>query len=951
MATVNKNFKVKHGLVVEGTTGTINGEDILTKAQADVDYIIDQVGGSGVSENTPDTLVLRDENGDFAANDVTVNELSIKEMGRIYEDDGDLIISNTDESDVIIEADDIRLNATDDVRLTSGTGSDIVLSADSGTIRFEAPNIYAGENLNYVDSEKVATRGYVDDAIGNIDLTYTTDDVTEGTNLYFTDTRAREAVSAGDGLDYNSTSGVFSADLGNGLQIDGTGQIEIDNNVVATQTDLSTDIGTHSDATSGVHGVTGDVVGTVDAQTLTNKTIGSGTTLSANLDANGFTVTGLATPTNGTDAVTKQYVDGLSAGLSWKAAVNLLSSTNVSLTGTDGTLVIDGHSALDSNDVGYRLLLTGQTTATENGIYDYTVSGGNYTLTRSADSDSDAELHGAAVFVMEGTAYGSTSWIQVNHYVASFANQEWDQFSGAGTYIAGNGLSLEGNEFSIDTDVTATKSYVDEEIDAHTELTTAHGVAGDIVGTSDTQTLTSKTLGSGTVLGADLDGTNAYKVVNLVDPTSNQDAATKKYVDDEIASVSGTLDNLTTTDVAEGDNLYFTDIRAKGSAADLIVNAIKTNITITGNEDGLTITAENGVADSTTSDLAEGTNLYFTDYRARTAIIPGVGVSLNTATGYIDANLGTGLETDGSNQIQIDRTDVDTWYDANGAAAAAQEAAEDYADGLAGNYEVAGAAAAAQAAAEGYADGLAANYDPAGSAATAETDARNYADELIGDVTVDGTSGNTVTARIASAVSGLVDSAPELLNTLNELAEALQDNPDVISDLQDLAAGKQDTLTAGANIDITGATISVTGLDTDDVSEGTNLYFTDARAVDALEAVVPNFTEVDINSVATQVAATGSATAATATTVYSFAKADYRSAKFLVKVAYSTHTEISEVLLTLDTSDNIAITEYAIVGTNGTLSAVSAAVSGANVNLLVTPTNTSTVTVMGTLLA
>ena len=115
--------------------------------------------------------------------------------------------------------------------------------------------------------------------------------------------------------------------------------------------------------------------------------------------------------------------------------------------------------------------------------------------------------------------------------------------------------------------------------------------------------------------------------------------------------------------------------------------------------------------------------------------------------------------------------------------------------------------------------------------------------------------------------------------------------------------------------------------------------------------MVPNFTEVDINSVATQVAATGSATAATATTVYSFAKADYRSAKFLVKVAYSTHTEISEVLLTLDTSDNIAITEYAIVGTNGSLSTVSAAVSGANVNLLVNPVNTSTVTVMGTLLA
>jgi hypothetical protein len=71
----------------------------------------------------------------------------------------------------------------------------------------------------------------------------------------------------------------------------------------------------------------------------------------------------------------------------------------------------------------------------------------------------------------------------------------------------------------------------------------------------------------------------------------------------------------------------------------------------------------------------------------------------------------------------------------------------------------------------------------------------------------------------------------------------------------------------------------------------------------------------------------------------------------LVKVAYGSHTEISEVLLTLDTSDNIAITEYAVVGTNGSSSAISAAISGSNVQLRVTPVNaSSTVTVMGTLL-
>jgi hypothetical protein len=138
---------------------------------------------------------------------------------------------------------------------------------------------------------------------------------------------------------------------------------------------------------------------------------------------------------------------------------------------------------------------------------------------------------------------------------------------------------------------------------------------------------------------------------------------------------------------------------------------------------------------------------------------------------------------------------------------------------------------------------------------------------------------------------------------------------------------------------------------TSDLAEGSRLYFTDARAVDALEAVVPNFTAVELNSVAKQVAATLSAPTAGIQVAHAFAKADYRSAEYLVKVAYGTHTEISKVLLTLDSSDNIAITEYGIVGTNGSASSVSAGISGSNVQLQVTTVNNnSTVTVMGTLL-
>jgi hypothetical protein len=311
------------------------------------------------------------------------------------------------------------------------------------------------------------------------------------------------------------------------------------------------------------------------------------------------------------------------------------------------------------------------------------------------------------------------------------------------------------------------------------------------------------------------------------------------------------------------------------------------------------------------------------------------------------------------------------------------------------------------------------------------------------------------TAYADAAVAALVGSAPELLDTLQELAAAIDNDPETINNLQSLAAGKQDNLTPGANIDITGATISVTGLDTDDVSEAgnlyftnqraldatstaydiagaaaqalsdaedyadalttddvsegttneyftdarakssaadlilgasltniaitgnsttgliivaengvadsttddldegtTNKYFTDVRAVDALEAVVPNFTAVEVNSVAKQVASTLTAATAGIQVGHAWAKADYRSAEFLVKVSYGTHTEISKVLVTLDSGDNIAMTEYGVVGTNGSASTISAGISGSNVQLLVTTANNdSTVNVYGTLLA
>jgi hypothetical protein len=230
------------------------------------------------------------------------------------------------------------------------------------------------------------------------------------------------------------------------------------------------------------------------------------TTPTTNVSWGGYKITNLAEPTSDQDAATKYYVDNAISGLDWKSSANLLATTNVALTGTTNSLVIDGHSALNQSKTGYRLLLIGQSTASEKGVYTYSDDGTNYTLARSSDADTYQELIGASIFVQEGTAYNKTSWVQSNHYLSSFSGQVWSQFSGAGTYTAGAGLSIDGNIFNVGTVSTSRIVVNSDNIDlaevsptnstGNTSSTIVQGVSVDSYGrvtgvTSGTHTVAS----------------------------------------------------------------------------------------------------------------------------------------------------------------------------------------------------------------------------------------------------------------------------------------------------------------------------------------------------------------------------------------------------------------------------------------------------------------------------
>lgn len=167
----------------------------------------------------------------------------------------------------------------------------------------------------------------------------------------------------------------------------------------------------------------------------------------APISLNGQKITSLADPSLATDAVTKQYTDNALqnaiAGIDQKASCRAVASANIILSGLQ---TIDSVS-LNLSD---RVLVTGQTDATQNGFY--SVMSGAWIRTTDADANSEV-TPGAFTFIEEGTVYGKTQWRlnTTGNIVLGTTALLFQQFGAAQYYINGNGLDLTGNIFSAKT--------------------------------------------------------------------------------------------------------------------------------------------------------------------------------------------------------------------------------------------------------------------------------------------------------------------------------------------------------------------------------------------------------------------------------------------------------------------------------------------------------------------
>jgi hypothetical protein len=193
----------------------------------------------------------------------------------------------------------------------------------------------------------------------------------------------------------------------------------------------------------------------------------------------------VATPTDAAHIATKGYVDAARQGLDVKASVRVATTgaaINLSTDLQNGD-IIDGVTLV----TGDRVLVKDQGSASENGIYVVVASGA---ASRSSDAngtpDTGELTSGTFTFVEQGTVNFDSGFVVSTNGTITVGTTgiTWTQFSGAGSFEAGDGLSKSGT--TVNVNVTANRTAITAD---------AIDIASTYVGQSSITTLGTITTG------------------------------------------------------------------------------------------------------------------------------------------------------------------------------------------------------------------------------------------------------------------------------------------------------------------------------------------------------------------------------------------------------------------------------------------------------------------------
>lgn len=231
-------------IVKSGTGSQASDYEEIQSSLTAAEIVALLTGGTGISVASNGTIAI--DFSEFDTDSITEGSSNLFYSSSLFDTDfGGKSTSDLSEGSNLYYTDArarASVSASGDLSYNSSTGVFNVVTYKSADFNndFAAKNTdnlsEGSTNLYFTDVRCRGAFSYgkgIDIGAGGslfIDFTeFDTDDVAEGsTNQYFTDARARTSVSSGDGLSYNNSTGVFSADLGDGLLIDLNGAIGLD---------------------------------------------------------------------------------------------------------------------------------------------------------------------------------------------------------------------------------------------------------------------------------------------------------------------------------------------------------------------------------------------------------------------------------------------------------------------------------------------------------------------------------------------------------------------------------------------------------------------------------------------------------------------------------------------------------------------------------------------------
>jgi len=511
-----------------------------------------------------------------------------------------------------------QLTGIDTSGVSNGT-SNVRIAVADGNIEL---NVNGGLTANVTDSGMVMTSGNLD--LGNV--------IATGVGT-FTGNVSAGNISTGGQADVTGNLTAGNVDGGNlvtasfftGTLIDGTSNITVNNNgnidlvAAGNTTAVITDTGANIVGTINANGtgtlgalITPTVTGTTGNLTLTagssDDYVEIRPTGTGQVHVGGFKIEAVGTPTASTDAATKQYVDDVAQGLAVHAPC-VVASTDTLATMSGGTVTYDNGTSgvgatltiagstltaidgvtLSTDD---RILIKDESTSAHNGIYVYTSS---TVLTRASDFDTPTEMAGGDfTFVSQGTVYNDTGWVMTDPVTTvGTSDVNFVQFSGAGSFTAGAGLTLTGTEFSVNVDgLTTDIQGGNVVVKTSAQLTTPN--IGEATGTSLTAT--------GNVAGGNLTTTG---VVSATGNVVGGNLTTAGVVD-ATGNISG--GNLTTSGVVSATGNVAGGNLTTGGAIEATGNIDSTGGIFNGDGFGLSNIPAANITGLSLSGIANGTS-------------------------------------------------------------------------------------------------------------------------------------------------------------------------------------------------------------------------------------------------------------------------------------------------------------------------------------------------------